>query len=82
MNTLNGQLNDVGGLTNQLQNQNNILSIAVENYSAAEASIRNTDIAQETANLTRLQIQQQASAAALAQANSMPAIALQLLGGL
>lgn len=80
MANLDGNMATVGGFTNQLQDQMNFLSVAVENLSASEASIRNTDIAQETANLARLQILQQAAAAALSQANQMPSIALQLLG--
>lgn len=80
INTLGGIMATTGGMTNRLQGIANNLSITVENLSASEASIRNTDVAQETATLTRLQIMQQAAAASLAQANQMPAIALTLLG--
>ena len=51
----------------------------VENFAAAESQIRDTDVAQEAANLARSQILQQASAAVLAQANLEPQIALSLL---
>jgi flagellin len=57
------------------------LQIARENYMAAESAIRDADIAQETAELTRLNILQQAGVAILAQANQQPQLALQLLGG-
>jgi flagellin len=59
----------------------NSLGVALENASAAESAIRDTDFAQETANLTRSQILAQASTTVLAQANSRPQAALQLLQG-
>jgi flagellin len=56
------------------------LSVARENFSSAESQIRDVDVAEEAANLTRLNILQQAGAAVLAQANQQPALALSLLG--
>jgi flagellin len=56
------------------------LSVARENFRAAESQIRDVDVAEEAANLTRLNILQQAGAAVLAQANQQPALALSLLG--
>jgi flagellin len=56
------------------------LSIARENLSAAESRIRDVDVATEAAELTRLNILQQAGASVLAQANQAPGLALQLLG--
>ncbi|MFN8392675.1 MAG: flagellin [Bdellovibrionota bacterium] len=58
----------------------NSLQVARENFSSAESQIRDVDVAQEAANLTRLNILQQAGAAVLAQANQQPALALSLLG--
>ncbi len=77
--TATANLATIGGFENQLSNQMDYLAIAKENFSAAEANIRNTDVAAETANVTRLQILQQAAAYSLAQANSFPSIALTLL---
>lgn len=57
----------------------NNLSVARENFAAAESRIRDADIASEAAELTRLGILQQAGAAVLAQANQQPALALSLL---
>jgi flagellin len=57
----------------------NSLGVAFENASAAESAIRDTDFAQETANLTRSQILAQAATTVLAQANAAPQAALQLL---
>ena len=55
------------------------LSVARENFAAAESRIRDLDIAEEAANLTRLTILQNAGVAILAQANQAPALALKLL---
>ena len=55
------------------------LRVATENFSAAEARIRDADVASETANLTRASILQQAGVAVLGQANQQPQLALQLL---
>lgn len=57
------------------------LQVARENFKAAESRIRDVDVASEAAELTRINILQQAGAAILAQANSQPQLALQLLGG-
>ena len=57
------------------------LQVARENFQAAESRIRDVDVASEAAELTRLNILQQAGAAVLAQANSQPQLALQLLRG-
>ena len=57
------------------------LQVARENFKAAESRIRDVDVADEAAELTRLNILQQAGASILAQANQQPQLALQLLGG-
>ena len=58
----------------------NSLGIALENTAAAEAQIRDTDFAIETAALTRAQILSQAATQALAIANALPTSVLSLLG--
>ena len=55
------------------------LRVARENFAAAESRIRDTDVAEETANLTRASILQQAGVSVLAQANQQPQLALSLL---
>jgi flagellin len=57
----------------------NSLGVALENASAAESAIRDTDFAEETAKLTRSQILSQAATTVLAQANASPQAALSLL---
>jgi flagellin len=59
----------------------NSLGVAFENVSASESAIRDTDFANETANLTRSQILAQAATTVLAQANASPQAALSLLRG-
>jgi flagellin len=58
----------------------NSLGVALENTAAAESSIRDTDFARETADLTRQQILSQAATQALSIANSQPQSVLSLLG--
>jgi flagellin len=79
LNTINTRRAAVGAVTNRLESTANSLSIAVENFSASESRIRNVDVAKESANLTRNQILQQASATILAQANQSPQLALSLI---
>ena len=55
------------------------LNIARENLAASESAIRDTDIAEEVMNYTKLQILQQAGMAVLAQANAVPQSVLALL---
>ncbi len=55
------------------------LNVAVENLSASESRIRDTDMAAEMTNFTRAQILSQAGTAMLAQANQAPQGVLRLL---
>ena len=59
----------------------NLASTQLSNLAAAESRIRDADLAQEAANLTKAQILQQAGIAALAQANTAPQVVLSLLKG-
>jgi flagellin len=58
----------------------NSLGVSLENTTAAESVIRDTDFANETADLTRRQILSQAATQALAIANAQPQAVLRLLG--
>ncbi len=57
----------------------NLANSQLTNFQAAESQIRDADLAQESANLTKSQIMLQAGVAALAQANSAPQAVLTLL---
>jgi flagellin len=72
---------NVGAGENKLQYAINLAQSQITNYSAAQAGIRDADVAAEAANLTKAQVLQQASLAALAQANSAPQAVLSLLRG-
>ncbi|GAB4108660.1 MAG: hypothetical protein Kow00105_16200 [Phycisphaeraceae bacterium] len=66
--------------TNVIGSTINSLNIALENISAAESAIRDTDFAAETAELTRSQILVAAASNTLAIANSQPQNVLSLIG--
>ncbi|HEX8984262.1 MAG TPA: flagellin, partial [Bryobacteraceae bacterium] len=62
----------VGTGQNQLNYAINLAQSQISNFSAAESRIRDTDVAAEAANLTKASVTQQASMAAMAQANAAP----------
>ena len=78
--SLSSQRATVGAASNRMQVTLTNLSSAHENLSAANSRIRDVDVAEETASMTRNQILSQAGVAVLAQANQLPSAALSLLG--
>ena len=64
---------------NRLENTVAVLSIQAENLAAAESRISDVDVATEMAKMTRNQVLAQAGISMLAQANTMPQLALSLL---
>jgi flagellin len=80
INTISSLRGTLGAVQNRLGSTINNLAITTENLASAESRIRDVDVAYETAQLTRNNILQQASISVLAQANSQPQSALQLLG--
>lgn len=66
---------------NRLESTAEVINIQTENLMASESRISDVDVAQEMAILTRNQVLAQAGIAMLGQANSMPQMALRLLGG-
>ena len=73
------QRGNLGAVQNRLQFATANLENAIENLTAAESAIRDADVAEEISQFTRAQILTQASTAMIAQANSLPQSALQLL---
>jgi flagellin len=71
----------LGAVSNRLSNTISNLSIQAENLQAAESRISDVDVATEMTEFTRNQILTQAAVAMLAQANSLPQLALQLING-
>jgi flagellin len=79
------QIDDLRGLLGAIQNRfestiSNLLNVS-ENLSAARSRILDADVAQETSNMTKNNILQQAGVSILTQANQTPQLALQLLQG-
>ncbi len=68
-----------GAMQNRLQSTISNLLIARENLSAANSRIRDTDVAAETARLTRAEILRQAGISVLQQANNQSQMVLKLL---
>ncbi|MET7420635.1 flagellin [Dactylosporangium sp. NPDC005555] len=69
----------LGAYQNRFEHTINNLNVAVENLSASESRIRDTDMAQEMVSFTRSQILTQAGTSMLAQANQAPQNVLSLL---
>jgi len=69
----------LGAVQNRFESTIANLTNVAENVSAARSRIQDADFAQETANLTRAQILQQAGTSILAQANTLPQSVLSLL---
>lgn len=72
---------NLGALSNRLSNTISNLTIQAENLQAAESRISDVDVATEMTEFVRNQILTQAAVAMLAQANSLPQLALQLISG-
>jgi flagellin len=69
----------VGAGENDLNYAIGLANSQITNFSATESSIRDADVATEAANLTKAQVLEQASVAAMAQANAAPQAILSLL---
>jgi len=79
INTANSARADFGAKMNRLENVVSVVNVQAENLMAAESRISDVDVATEMAALTRNQVLTQAGVAMLAQANSIPTMALTLL---
>ena len=72
---------NLGALQNRFENTISNLKIQSENISASESRISDVDVSTEMTNFVRNQILTQSAVAMLSQANSMPKMAMQLIGG-
>jgi flagellin len=77
--TVSSLRSNFGAVQNRFQSTISNLQAVSENLSASRSRIQDADYAQETANLTRAQVLQQAGVAILAQANAAPQSVLSLL---
>lgn len=69
----------IGASVNRLNSTVDRLDVRKENLQSTYSTIRDTDIASESTNLTKQQILQQSAATLLQQANQTPALALTLI---
>jgi flagellin len=76
---INARRADIGAQLGRLDSNVASLMASSESLTASRSRIQDTDYAQETANLTRSQILQQAGMAMVAQANTIPQVVLKLL---
>jgi len=79
LDTLSTRRATLGATVNQLGRAIENLGSTVENLGIADGNIRDVDVAQESANLAKSSVLQQAGVAMLAQANAAPQLALRLL---
>jgi len=75
------RVTDIGAAANQLEAVSDGLEVQQTNLSSALSTIRDADVAEESASYVQAQILQSASATLLVQANSAPQIALTLIQG-
>ncbi|MCL4241926.1 MAG: hypothetical protein KJ048_11290, partial [Dehalococcoidia bacterium] len=78
---LNSRRGTLGAAQNRLEHTINSLGVAVENLTASESRIRDSDIAELSSDLVAANILQSAGVSVLAQANQTPQAVLQLLQG-
>jgi flagellin len=76
---VNGYRANLGAIQNRLVSTSDNLGVAIENFSAANSRIRDTDVAQSSAELSRNNILLNANVGVLAQANQNGAMALKLI---
>lgn len=77
---VNGFRSSLGAIQNRLQSAIDNLGVQHENLSAANSRIRDVDVAQATAEMTRNNILLNANTSVMQQANSIPQAALKLIG--
>jgi len=77
---VNGFRANLGAIQNRLISTGDNLGVQIENLSSANSRIRDADIAQSSAELTKNNILLNATTSVLAQANNFPSVALKLIG--
>src|SRR5690606_29853823 len=77
--TISSKRGTIGATMNRMENSVAIMQSQIQNLTAAESQIRDANMAEEVANLTKFQILSQVSLSAMAQANAVPQGVLALL---
>ena len=80
LDSVNGYRSDLGAVQNRLDSSIGNMTAYTESLTAAASQIMDADYAHETAEMTRLQVMQQAGVAALAQARGINQSVISLLG--
>ena len=80
INTVSSLRSNLGAYQNRLDHTIKNVNTTSENLSASESRIRDVNVAEESANMTRSNVLMQAGVSVLAQANQLPQLALKLLG--
>lgn len=81
LNNTNKVASYLGGISNRLDSQEDLIRNQITNYNAAISRIQDADVAKEQLELIKSQFLQQSSLTSLAQANQNPASFLQLIRG-
>jgi flagellin len=81
LNNANKVASFLGGISNRLDSQEDVLKNQITNYKAAISRIEDADVAKEQLSLIKSQFLQQSSLTSLAQANQNPSSFLQLIKG-
>lgn len=81
LNNANKVASFLGGISNRLDSQEDLLKNQITNYKAAISRIEDADVAKEQLSLIKSQFLQQSSLTSLAQANQNPSSFLQLIKG-
>ena len=79
LNRLSGSRANLGAIQSRLNKTINNLAIRIENYASANSKVRDADVAEEVANITKYGILTSAGTAILSQANSSASNALSLI---
>jgi len=77
--TVSQQRAQLGAIQNRFEATSSVLSVSVENLTASESRIRDTDMAREMMEYAKFNILNQSGMAMIAQANALPQGVLQLL---
>jgi len=77
--TISQQRAQLGAIQNRFEATSSVLSVSVENLTASESRIRDTDMAREMMEYAKYNILNQSGMAMIAQANALPQGVLQLL---
>lgn len=77
--TISQQRSQLGAIQNRFEATSSVLSVSVENLTASESRIRDTDMAREMMEYAKYNILNQSGMAMIAQANALPQGVLQLL---